>query len=106
MPRGDRTGPNGNGPMTGRGMGYCAGNDRPGYYENDQNYGRGFGGGFRRGGGRGFGGGGGFGFRGGNYNSNFIPNVSEKTLVENEIKILKDQLSALEKQLSETKKED
>ena len=101
MPRGDRTGPNGNGPMTGRRMGYCADNDRPGYYENDQNYGRG-GGGFRRGGG----GGRGFGFRGGNYDSNFIPNVSEKTLVENEIKILKDQLGALEKQLSETKKED
>lgn len=25
MPRGDRTGPRGSGPMTGRGMGYCAG---------------------------------------------------------------------------------
>lgn len=23
MPRGDKTGPNGDGPMTGRGMGYC-----------------------------------------------------------------------------------
>jgi len=23
MPRGDRTGPDGRGPMTGRGMGYC-----------------------------------------------------------------------------------
>jgi len=56
MPRGDRTGPNGNGPMTGRRRGHCTGNDRPGYTENNQNYGRGFGGGFRRGGGRGFGG--------------------------------------------------
>lgn len=31
MPRGDRTGPRGAGPMTGRGAGYCAGYDVPGY---------------------------------------------------------------------------
>ena len=31
MPRGDRTGPTGAGPMTGRGMGICAGNNAPGY---------------------------------------------------------------------------
>lgn len=31
MPRGDRTGPQGAGPRTGRGMGYCSGYDRPGY---------------------------------------------------------------------------
>jgi hypothetical protein len=31
MPRGDGTGPAGMGPMTGRGAGYCAGNDAPGY---------------------------------------------------------------------------
>ncbi|RPJ08882.1 MAG: hypothetical protein EHM28_03075 [Spirochaetaceae bacterium] len=31
MPRGDRTGPNGFGSMTGRGMGYCAGHEAPGY---------------------------------------------------------------------------
>lgn len=31
MPRGDRTGPKGLGPMTGRGAGYCAGNVTPGY---------------------------------------------------------------------------
>ena len=30
MPRGDRSGPEGMGPMTGRGMGNCAG-DAPGY---------------------------------------------------------------------------
>ena len=33
MPQGDRTGPAGQGPMTGRGMGFCAGNDRPGFME-------------------------------------------------------------------------
>ena len=31
MPRGDRTGPLGMGPMTGRGAGYCAGYAMPGY---------------------------------------------------------------------------
>ncbi|MCF7974822.1 MAG: DUF5320 domain-containing protein [Phycisphaerae bacterium] len=47
MPGGDRTGPMGAGPMTGRGAGYCAGYGMPGYT------GRGFGRGL--GGGRGFG---------------------------------------------------
>ncbi|MBN1583689.1 MAG: DUF5320 domain-containing protein [Anaerolineae bacterium] len=41
MPRGDRTGPMGQGPMTGRGAGYCAGYDAPGYA--NQMPGRGFG---------------------------------------------------------------
>jgi len=31
MPQGDGTGPNGQGPMTGRGMGYCAGFNSPGF---------------------------------------------------------------------------
>ena len=31
MPGGDRTGPMGQGPMTGRGAGYCAGFGMPGY---------------------------------------------------------------------------
>jgi hypothetical protein len=31
MPRGDRTGPVGAGPITGRGAGYCAGYPMPGY---------------------------------------------------------------------------
>jgi hypothetical protein len=31
MPRGNRTGPAGMGPMTGRGLGYCAGYGAPGY---------------------------------------------------------------------------
>ncbi|MFI5337927.1 MAG: DUF5320 domain-containing protein [Opitutales bacterium] len=49
MPRGDRTGPMGLGPMTGRGAGYCAGSGVPGFMNPA---GRG---GFRgRGGGRGW----------------------------------------------------
>lgn len=31
MPFGDRTGPLGQGPMTGRGLGYCSGYNQPGY---------------------------------------------------------------------------
>jgi hypothetical protein len=34
MPRGDRRGPEGAGPMTGRALGYCAGNDKPGFTAN------------------------------------------------------------------------
>lgn len=44
MPRGDRTGPAGAGPMTGRGAGYCAGFDGAGFAN-----GRGFGMGLGRG---------------------------------------------------------
>ena len=44
MPRGDGTGPAGAGPMSGKGAGYCAGYDEPGYTT---------GGGWRRGCGRG-----------------------------------------------------
>lgn len=49
MPRGDRTGPMGAGPMTGRGVGYCAGFGMPGLM-NPNGY-PAFG---RRGGGRGW----------------------------------------------------
>jgi len=31
MPLGDRTGPRGKGPKTGRGLGLCTGNKEPGY---------------------------------------------------------------------------
>ncbi len=55
MPAGDRTGPMGQGPMTGRGAGYCSGFGAPGYA--NPMPGRGFGGW-----GRGYGGWGGRGF--------------------------------------------
>lgn len=41
MPRGNGTGPNGMGPMTGRAAGFCAGYGVPGYA--NPGYGRGFG---------------------------------------------------------------
>lgn len=51
MPSGDRTGPRGMGSGTGRGAGYCSGNEEPGYMNREPmvvNRGRG-----RRGGRRG-----------------------------------------------------
>jgi len=66
MPRGDRTGPNGMGPMTGRAAGFCAGFSGPGFTNSASGlggfgFGRGGGCGLGRGFGGGFGGGGRFG---------------------------------------------
>ena len=47
MPAGDRTGPSGYGPMTGRGAGFCTGHGAPGYVNAGFGRGRGFGGGGR-----------------------------------------------------------
>jgi hypothetical protein len=55
MPRGDRTGPWGAGPMTGRAAGYCAGYSVPGFMNPIGGYGRGGGRGRGRGFGRGWG---------------------------------------------------
>lgn len=98
MPGGDRTGPYSEGPMTGRGRGYCEGNEQPGFLHGRSSRGIRQGRAFRWG----FGNRRGFGFRhgfGNQYPAN-VPDVSEKTVVENEIRILKDQLSSLENQLS------
>ena len=107
MPYGDRTGPMGDGPLTGRGAGFCAGLDRPG----SMNPNRGFG--FRMGGGGGFGGRG-FGHRnqfyatglpgwarGGRYfRPDFDPEPIEMEYSkEEEMKVLKSQSKALERSL-------
>jgi len=55
MPRGDGTGPLGQGPMTGRAGGYCAGYQTPGYVNQTPRGGWGMGQGWGRG--RGWGGG-------------------------------------------------
>ena len=54
--RGNKMGPEERGPKTGRGLGYCNGNNKPGYESSEasQGMGRGFGGG-GRGPGRGMG---------------------------------------------------
>ncbi|MBL7110659.1 MAG: DUF5320 domain-containing protein [Bacteroidales bacterium] len=100
MPRGDRTGPYGEGPKTGRQMGYCVGNEHPGFINMGQNRGRGFGRRFQGGFGYGRGFGRAFNQGSGNFFYGTIPDVSEKTMIENEIRILKDQLSSLEERLS------
>lgn len=56
MPSGDRTGPNGMGPATGRQMGYCSGYPQPGYMTGSGGpWARGFGRHSGRNSGRGFG---------------------------------------------------
>ena len=104
MPGGDKRGPEGFGPMTGRRMGTCVGDVNPGYY-NNQGFSVGFGRGMRNGFGRGFARGGGRGF-GRNFSYSGNQNFSNKEAIENEINVLKEQLSFLEKELSNYKKDD
>ncbi len=93
MPRRDKTGPAGQGPITGRGLGDCTGSRG--------NYGSGFG--FRHGFGRGRGYGQGFGFHHG-YGYSYSAQ-DEKQWLENEIHSLKDQLAYFEKRLSDWNKD-
>ena len=86
MPRGDKTGPDGLGPMTGRGAGYCAGYSVPGF----MNPARGFGGGMAR---RGRGWGRGFGRIG--YNPINQPTIKQPTK-EEEIKNLENYQKQIE----------
>jgi hypothetical protein len=113
MPAGDRTGPWGQGPLTGRRLGLCAGFDSPGY---TRPFGRGMGRGFRfRGGGgmgRRFYGRGGWG-RFDYYPSNIPPFHYYESSEEDELKYLKaeaEQLKRyqkdLEKQISNLEKKD
>ena len=96
MPGRDRTGPSGFGPMTGRRMGFCADNDNQYFSNRGLGYQRNNRGGF------GYGRGYGLGYRYGNMNIENNPSVSDKTIIENDIRILKDQLSSLEEQLKQT----
>ena len=116
MPRGDRTGPMGQGPMTGRRMGYCTGADVPGYAS-------------APGRGMGFGGGGGWGGGGRGHRNMFyatglygwqragavppIPPVPASVSREDEIEALKrqadyfgSQLEVIRKRIEELQKED
>ena len=89
MPQGDGTGPNGQGPMTGRAMGYCAGFNAPGFM--NVGFGRGMG-------------------------RAVMPvavNIDEKNLledekkaVEEEINYLKEELAEVIKRLKDLKKQD
>ncbi|MBN1272687.1 MAG: DUF5320 domain-containing protein [Candidatus Aminicenantes bacterium] len=120
MPGGDRTGPWGAGPRTGRAMGYCSGYSVPGYMNPGPGWGRGFGRGYGmgRGGGRGWGRWGGTGFWGmPSYPYN--PSVSyapptmagsfsadeEKAALEEQAKFMRDQLNQIQNRLEELAKE-
>lgn len=104
MPRGDRTGPDGFGPMTGRGTGFCNGFDRPGYMNAGRRLGRSFSRGFR--------GSNRQGFRNQeffNYPNYPTPQYSvkdEEKYLESEMDALKNELKAMEARLSELKKDE
>ncbi|MBN1451821.1 MAG: DUF5320 domain-containing protein [Anaerolineales bacterium] len=104
MPRGDRTGPMGAGPRTGRGLGYCGGYDAPGFADPAFGFGRGWG--HRRGGG--------FGWQhrffatgqtGWGY-PRYTPPTQEETLqaLKDEAEWLKGQLEAIKKRIEELEK--
>ncbi|MFX1436442.1 MAG: DUF5320 domain-containing protein [Promethearchaeota archaeon] len=105
MPGGDRTGPRGLGPRTGRSLGYCAGFDTPGYTKGPgMGLGRGWGRGWGIGYGRGFGYGRGRGwwYRGPIYPpiyqlypSNIIPQITP----ENQLEMLKQEKEYLESEM-------
>lgn len=113
MPGGDRTGPRGFGPRTGRGAGYCAGYDRPGYSNPGPGYGMGYGGRF---GGRGGSWGGGRGWRHWYYATGqpywartmsypTEPDVQELDTLKQEAAWLKEQLDAIHKRIDSLESE-
>jgi hypothetical protein len=104
MPWGDNTGPLGMGPMTGRGLGYCAGYGAPGYTQPFP--GRGFGRGRGRGFGPGFGRG--FAWRGPAYPGaapyptyQSMTSEQEKQMLQNEAQQLKQALTNIENRLAD-----
>ncbi len=96
MPGGDRTGPWGYGPRTGRAMGYCSGYDMPGYAGP---YGCGGGGRFGRG--RGMGRGLGRGWR---FRTDYAPPVIGAPSKEDELSYLQDVQRSLEQGLDDVRK--
>lgn len=112
MPRGDGTGPWGQGPMTGRGLGYCASNDNPGFAAPGPGMALGRGGrsGGGGGGGRGAGGRGASGGRGMRWGAPWacwppvptaVPAADEQTVLQQQRQYLQAQLALIEQQLSD-----
>lgn len=81
MPQGNGTGPVGNGPMTGRGAGYCAGNNAPGWMS-------GGGGGMQRG------------FRRGGKPRGFFRNHAQHAVASADTMVLQEKIDALHAQLA------
>jgi hypothetical protein len=105
MPRGDRTGPSGQGTGTGRTLGICYGFDTPGYTKaagGGMGIGFGFGGGRGRGRGRGYGWGRSFGAA----NVELLPGYPWMSSIskEDEVKMLKSQADALRRSQKEVEK--
>ena len=104
MPRGNKTGPEGFGPLTGRHMGFCAGYETAGFQNNaglrrsaQRVFGRGqhfrtFGRGFAP-------------MQRNFFASENIP-VNQEAFLKNEISVLRNQLSILEEQLEKLSKKD
>jgi hypothetical protein len=111
MPAGDRTGPMGQGPVTGRKLGYCAGFDSPGFTKG-MGAGMGRGGGMGRGMGygRGMGRAAGFGRgMGWGFNSPYPGNIHgypwmQSMSREDEIKLLKSEADMLKRSQKEIEK--
>jgi hypothetical protein len=122
MPRGDRTGPMGAGPRTGRAMGYCSGYPNPGFMNPGAGYGYARGMGFGGGWGRGMGLGRGRGWRrswGYPYPTEYYPPIpgfrtpydpwgaaeitpeQEHDILKSEAKALKDEIVQIEKRIKE-----
>lgn len=119
MPFGDRRGPYGEGPRTGRGFGYCSGYDSPGYTKNfpGMRAGRGTFGYFR------FQRCWGFSGRGRGWRNMFyatglpgwarystplefeLTSKNEKGFLENQLSVLENQIESLKKRLSEIEEE-
>lgn len=108
MPGGDRTGPMGMGPMTGRAAGYCSGYSLPGYMNPVP--GRGFGRGWGRGLGRGRGWGRGFGFRGSAFGDPYyaapyygseVSPKQEAQLLKEQAKVMQDEIKAINQRIEE-----
>lgn len=97
MPRGDRTGPEGRGRLTGRGLGYCAGYEEPGYTGGRGWFGRGGRGRRFLGRGRGWGF---FGAGPGVYGN--VEPVDEKVILEEEKSYLEKRLESIKSRLGET----
>ncbi len=105
MPRGDRRGPEGRGPLTGRRAGDCAGENVPGY-ANEQMPPMGMGRGFGRGGGRGRGRGGGRGWgrgRSGPYPDYVPPPFQAAETPQDEVSYLEGAAESLEADLKAVK---
>ena len=110
MPGGDRTGPAGFGPMTGRGAGFCAGYPVAGY-ANAAVPGRGLGFGFGRGRGRGFGRGMGrswaanaymygYPYQGGYAPADITPK-QEADMLKNQAEAMKQEIEAINQRITE-----